>query len=108
MAPCLNCIPLGADILDILGCLIGYIDSEIPVKMSATDHKFRIGNGNNGSTFYIAYPLSSPPAYTEPSELIGDEMVLPLSNFLASVKGSFELVTRQDGKEIISRTLRTG
>lgn len=108
MAACLNCVPLSADIVDIRGCLIGHIDSETLVKMSAADHKTKLSNGNNGSAFCIAYPLRSPPAYMEPSELIADEMVSPPSNFLASVKGSFELVMPKDGKEIISRMLRTG
>ena len=76
--------------------------------MSATDHKIRISNGNNGSAFYIAYPLRSPPAYMEPSELSGDEMMAPPSNLLASVKGSFELVIPEDGNEINSRMLRIG
>lgn len=44
----------------------------------------------------------------EPSELIADELVSPSSSFLASFKDFFELVMLMDGKEIISRMLRTG
>ena len=44
----------------------------------------------------------------EPSRLIADELVSPSSNFPASLKGFCELVMLMDGKEIISRMLRTG
>lgn len=42
------------------------------------------------------------------SELTAEELLPPSSRILASLKGFSEIVLLMDGKEIISRMLRTG
>lgn len=56
----------------------------------------------------MAHPSWSPPVYMETSELTADELVPPSSRILASLRGFSESFLLMDGKEIISRMLRTG
>lgn len=108
MAAFLNCVPFGTDIANLLGCLIGCINSENLVKISAAAHEITMSERDDGCAACLAYMVCSPPAYMEPSSLIGDELVSPSSSLSAFVEGFFELGMLIDGKEMISRMLRTG
>ena len=63
---------------------------------------------NNGSAVQMTHSSRSPPAYIESAELTAEELLSPSPSFRASVKVFFELVMLMDGKEMISRMLRTG
>lgn len=55
MAAFLNCVPFGADITDLLGCLFGYMDI-VAAMTSVAGHRVTISNGHTGAPAYTNYP----------------------------------------------------